>query len=107
MRVLLDACVPQNLRKVLPGHDVQSAKYARLDGLADAELVVAADALFDALVTCDRSLRWQQSLRGRSVAVVVLVARSNRIVDLLPLVPQLIEALETIKPGEVREVGSA
>lgn len=59
MRVLLDACAPQNLRKVLRGHEVQSAKYAKLDGLTGAELVLAADALFDIFVTCYRSLRWQ------------------------------------------------
>ena len=42
---------------------------------------------------------------GYSIAVLVLIAPSNRVLDLLPLVPEILKALVTIKPGEVREVG--
>lgn len=59
---------------------------------------------FDVLVTCDRSLPWQQNLTGRAVAVVLLRAPSNRLPDLLPLVPELLRVLETIQPGDLREI---
>lgn len=105
MRVLLDACVPQSLRHYLPGHDVETAKYARLEGLLDAELLKAAEFRFDVIVTCDRSIRWQQNMAGRTIAVLVLAARTNRIADLLPLAPALLKVLQHVKPGDVLEIG--
>jgi len=60
---------------------------------------------FDALVTVDKSLRHQQNLSIRSFGVIVLRAKTNRITDLLPLVPELRAVLDEIRPGEVREIG--
>ena len=104
MRVLSDACVPQRLRHELAGYDVQSCGFAGLDGLLDTDLIDAMAGRFGVLVTCDRSLQWQQNMQGRSISILVLRASSNRFADLLPLVPALIEALAELQPGEVREV---
>jgi hypothetical protein len=46
----------------------------------------------------------QQNLTGRTLAVIVLRAKSNRISDLLPLVPELLRVLGTIAPGTVESV---
>jgi len=59
---------------------------------------------FDALVTVDKRLPQQQDIKNRPFGVVVLRARSNRLSDLLPLVPGLRAALSTLKPGVVNEV---
>jgi len=59
---------------------------------------------FDALVTVDKSMRFQQRLHDRPVFVILLRANSNRLIDLLPLVPALLAALDDVKPGEVREI---
>ncbi len=59
---------------------------------------------FDALVTVDKRLPEQQNIKDRAVGVVVLRARSNRLSDLLPLVPGLRAALSTLAPGVVNEV---
>ena len=72
--------------------------------LLDAELIGAAEYRFDVLVTHDRSVQWQQNLSGRSIAILILVARTNRIEDLIPLVPALLTALDDVRPGEVREI---
>lgn len=104
MKVVLDACVPQPFRHTLPSHDVVTARYLGLSLVEDLELLAAIEGQFDVLITCDRGIPWQVNFRGRNIAVLVLRAKSNKIADLLPLVPQLIEALESIKPGEVREV---
>ena len=105
MRVLLDACIPQRLRHHLSGVDVQSAKFAGLDSLLDWELLDAAAYHFDVLITCDRSIRWQNNMAGRPIAVLVLVAPTNRLPDLMPLVPLMLERLRDLKPGDVQEVG--
>jgi hypothetical protein len=56
---------------------------------------------FDALVTVDRRLPFQQDLSRFSIAVIVLRARSNRIADLRALVPSLLEALPRARRGQV------
>jgi hypothetical protein len=61
---------------------------------------------FATLVTVDRNLAFQQDIPGSGVAVVILRARSNRLPDLLPLVPALQEALAQARPGHVAQVGA-
>ena len=107
MRVLLDACVPKNLRRSLPGHEVQTAPEMGWGDLDNGDLLNAMEGLFDALVTVDKRLPKQQQLKGRSLGVVVLRARSNRLADLLPLVPALLEALGALQAGGIKEVGAA
>lgn len=107
MRVLLDSCVPQRLRHAIPGHQVETATFAGLDGATDSQLLEAMSGRFDVLVTVDRGIPWQQDMRGRSVAVVVLISPSNRLSDLLSLVPALVDALSRIGPGDVRHIGGA
>ncbi len=59
------------------------------------------------LVTLDHNIRYQQNLTGRKIALVILRARSNRLVDLHLHFPACIEALKSIQPGTVVEVGSS
>jgi hypothetical protein len=59
---------------------------------------------FAVFLTGDQNLRHQQNLRAASIAVVVLVAPSNRLADLLPLIPSVLTALGTIKPGDLVEI---
>ncbi len=72
--------------------------------LDDGPLLIAMSGDFDALITVDRNLRYQQNLRDRPFDVVVLRAKSNRITDLLALMPRLRDVLGELRPGEVREV---
>jgi hypothetical protein len=59
---------------------------------------------FTILLTTDQNLRYQQNLQQVGVAVVVLVASSNRLPDLLPLIPSVRSVLATIAPGVVVEI---
>ena len=52
----------------------------------------------------DQSLEYQQNLAGRSLSIVLLSAPSNDYDDLLPLVPDINEALQQAQPGKVTEV---
>lgn len=67
---------------------------------------MAASAGFDALVTVDRNLEYQQNVTQAEIGVIVLVAPSNRIEDLLPLTPELVRALDRLQPGQVIHVGT-
>ena len=104
MRILLDACVPRKLRDSLKGHSVVTAREAGLNRHIDGLLLDAAAGRFDAIVTVDKTIRFQQVLAGRPLALVVLHGASIKLDDLLPLVPALLAALQFIQPGEVREI---
>ena len=101
MRLLLDESVPVQLRFLLIGHDVQTTRYRGWESKGNGELLALARDDFDALVTNDQGIPYQQNLTGQDVAVIVLAARSNRIEDLQPLVPQVLEALRDLGRGRV------
>ena len=76
-------------------------------GKKNGELLqLMAGQTFDVLLTVDQSIRYQQNLQAAGVAVLVLIAPSNRLADLAPLIPSALAALGSIKPGDVVEVNS-
>lgn len=72
--------------------------------MKNGELLRRASAEFDVLITGDRSLEFQQNLAEVSIAVVVVIAKNNRIETLRPLVPQLLAVIERIRPGQLVRV---
>jgi hypothetical protein len=107
MRVLLDECIDEALRHAIAGHNCQTCRYAGLKGLTNGRLLAAAEELgFEVLITVDRNMQYQQRLRGRKIAMVILEARTTNIDDLLALVPAVLTALEALKSGEVVRIGT-
>jgi hypothetical protein len=104
VQVLLDGCIPRRLAKELSVHEVQTAPEMSWGDLDDGPLLDAMAGRFDVLVTIDKSLPKQQRLNNRPFAVIVLRAKTNRLADLLPLVPALRLAIEELRPGQVREL---
>lgn len=105
MRVLLDECLPRKLKSDLTEHEVRTAQEEGWAGLKNGALLRAANARFDVLLTVDRNIEFQQNLVGLRIAVVAMVAKSNRYRDLRPMVARVREALPTAKPGQVLRVG--
>jgi hypothetical protein len=105
MRLLLDECVPRRLKRDLLLHDVLTVAEAGWAGLKNGALLRAADGGIDVLVTVDQGLQHQQNLSGLRVAIAILVAPSNDIDDLRPMVPALLRALEGRLPGTITRVG--
>jgi predicted nuclease of predicted toxin-antitoxin system len=104
VRVLLDGCVPKRLAKELSVHEVHTAPAMGWGDLDDGPLLDAMAGCFDVLVTVDKNLPKQQRLHNRPFAVIVLRAKTNRLADLLPLVPVLRRVIEELRPGQVREL---
>ena len=69
-------------------------------GQRNGDLLRLAAREFDVFLTVDRRLQHEQQLSMFRIAVIVLVARSNRLLDLLPLVPAILEILPRARPGE-------
>lgn len=101
MRVLLDECVDRRLAARISGHEVRTVPQAGWAGLRNGDLLGLAELHFDAFVTVDRNLFFQQRITRFSIAVIVLRASSNRLADLIPLDPELLEALAVAKSGAV------
>ena len=72
MKVLLDACVPRPLRKFLPDHAVHTAQEMGWGQLKNGALLQAAEPEFDAFLTSDQNLKYQQNVAGRNLAILVL-----------------------------------
>jgi len=104
MRLLLDECVTRFLKRDLIGHDVQTVAEAGFRGLKNGALLRAASGAFDALITVDRNLQYQQNIRTLDIALVILVAGGTTYDDLKSLIPQVEDALRTIRPGETTEI---
>jgi predicted nuclease of predicted toxin-antitoxin system len=105
VRVLLDENLPGDLVRALPGHDVATVYGLGWSGVQNGELLLRTAERFEAFITMDSNLEFQQCLVGRPFGVIVIHARSNRVADLLPLAELVLAALSGIQPGAVRHVG--
>jgi len=79
VRLLLDECVPKRLRRELAGHEVLTVPEMGWAGRENGELLGLAESEFDVLLTVDQKLKYQQSVAGRNIAVVVLAAQQDRV----------------------------
>ena len=101
MRILLDECIDQRFAKELEGHEVITVPQAGWAGIKNGELLSRAQSQFDAFVTVDRNLAFQQNIPQFTIAVIVLESTTNRLKDLRPLLPKLQQLLLKVRKGEV------
>ena len=106
MRILLDENLPADLVHQLVGHDAITVAGLGWAGVTNGELLKRASGRVDAFLTMDRNLARQQVTASLSFGVVLLSARSNRLADLEPLVPQVLRVLQTLRAGVVEQVGA-
>ena len=74
-------------------------------GITNGKLLALASEQFDAFITADKNLPYQQNIAKLPIAVVVLAARSNELLHLLPLVSRLEETLARLQPCTLTRVG--
>lgn len=101
MRILFDQGMPRKLRQSLPGHEVRTAYEAGWSDLENGDLLREAEKDFDVPISTDSDIKYQQQLPDYNIALIVLRAFTNSLDDYLPLVPQLLDTLQTITPGTV------
>jgi hypothetical protein len=105
MRVLLDEQLPRHLAREISGHDVRTVQQCGWAGFKNGELLrAAADGGFEVLVTADRNLQFQQNLSQSRMGIILLVAPSNALEDLRPLVPSLLTAIPKSRSGELQRI---
>lgn len=101
MKLLLDECTPARLKSDFPGHEVSTIEEARLKGLKNGTLLRIASQEFDVLITVDQKIPYQQNLSDLSIAIVIMVARSNRYPELRSLAPKALKTIASIRKGQI------
>ena len=97
--------MPRDLVAELLGHEVRTVGQMGWKGLDNGDLLTQAAAHFDALLSMDRNLPFQQDISKHRIGLVLVRAVSNRIDSLRPLLPAIQQALAKVRPGEVQRVG--
>ena len=93
MRLLLDESLPWRLSRLLVGHETSSVQRMGWSSVQNEELLRVAARQFDALITADQNIEFQQNLAALPMSVFVLVSRSTALRSLEPLVPELLKSL--------------
>jgi predicted nuclease of predicted toxin-antitoxin system len=106
MRILLDESLPRQLGFELTGHETQTVQGRGWSGLKNGVLLGTASSEFQVLLTGDKNLEFQQNPATLPIAVIVMLAVNNRIETLRPLIPDVLEVLKTIRPGQLVRVGA-
>ena len=102
MKILLDECLPLDLRHSFSSHDVHTAQWAGFKSKKNGELLLAAESAgYDVLLTVDKGISQQQRSASRKLSIIVVRSRTNQIEDLLPFVDAILKALTTITPGQI------
>jgi predicted nuclease of predicted toxin-antitoxin system len=104
LKILLDENLDWRLERDLGEHVVLSVPRIGWAGITNGELIRRAEEQFDALITMDIGLVNQQNLAGRNVIVILLRAKSNRLSDTRPLMPDVVVALEIAQPGTITSI---
>jgi predicted nuclease of predicted toxin-antitoxin system len=107
VRVLLDENLPRRLAPYLAGdHDIQTVQSKGWTGKRNGELLRLAESDFDVFLTMDRGLEYQQNLSSFILAIVLIRAKSNRLSDLLPIVPLIQDSIKNAAAGQLVQVPS-
>jgi hypothetical protein len=107
MKVLLDECLPKKLKREVQADVVKTVPEMGWAGTKNGSLLRLVEQEFDIFLTNDQNLEHQQNLQRFDLAIVVLVAFTNDIEDLRPLMPAANEAMRNIGSGEVRYIRAA
>lgn len=104
MKILFDECVPALQRKAFVGHVVVTVSEQGWSGVKNGRLLQLASQYFDAFITVDKNLSFQQCTSDLPMSVIVLHAASNKVQHLLPLVPTTFILLSQKLPKSVFDV---
>jgi hypothetical protein len=104
LKVLLDECVDARFAPHVTGFQTETVVGRGWSAITNGKLLALAQGEFDVFVTVDKNLSFQQHLPRYSIAVILLHCKSNRVQDLLGLLPDLLAAIPRAPVGQVTHV---
>ena len=102
MTVLLDESVPRAVKTRLSQFDIKTVQEMGWTGMKNGELIAKAEERFQALITADKNLRYQQNLSSRRLALIILP--TNRVPEVTALLPAIVDAINTAATGTFIEI---
>jgi hypothetical protein len=87
------------------GHHCETVREASFGGKENGDLLPLAEGKFDVLIAVDKNLKYQQNITNRKIAMMVIRSASNDIDDIRPHFPGMLAELQSIKPGQIVEIG--
>ena len=102
MKILFDECMPEPLRALQTGLDIRTAQEMGWGRVKNGELLKKAEGVFDTFVTADQSLKYQQNLKGRRLAILVL--STNRWPQVKAKTTGIAAAIQDLRPGDYVEL---
>jgi predicted nuclease of predicted toxin-antitoxin system len=107
MRILLDESIPRRLGAMLTGHEATTVPKSGWAGIKNGKLLALAATKFDVFLTADRNIEFQQNLSALPIAILIVLAKSNRMEDVRPLVPEILKELHHLPPKTLGKAGDA
>ena len=108
MRILFDENTPFSLARELPGHECTSVIRLGWRGTKNGALLARAERSgFLVLVTLDDDMEPEQNMTGRRISVLVLKPERQGKAATKSLASQVLDALTTLRPGEIRVIESS
>jgi hypothetical protein len=106
--VLIDESLPKRIRRELPDFRTFTVAQRGWSRTKNGALLRLAESHgFDAFLTADQSLRYQQNLNASTLRIIVFATLSNRLEHISPLIPQAVAALLEMRPGELRVISAS
>jgi len=105
MRILIDEGLDWRLCRALAEHHCVLVRQMKWTGLTNGMLLQKAQHEFDVFLTGDTNLSFQQNLTNFKLAVIILEARSTRLIDTAKLMPTVSKILTSLQEGQVVRVG--
>ena len=102
MKIIIDECVPHIVKKRLPEREIKTVQEMNWAGVKNGELLKLVEAQFNVFITSDKNLRYQQNLKNRSLAILLLP--SNQVPVIENMLARIDEELERIKSGDFVEL---
>ena len=94
--------MPQPLRRRLAEFEISTAQEMGWGRVKNGDLLKLAEDQFDAFLTSDQQLKYQQNLKGRKLAILVL--STNRWPQVKARTQEIIAAVLALKPGDYVEL---
>ena len=103
MKILFDQGTPAPLRRFLGQHDVFTAYEKGWSTLQNGDLIRAAESEgFELMITTDGNLKYQQNLKERKIAIMVILSTSWPKIQLKTR--EIFASIDTIARGSYIEI---
>ncbi|MBL8182475.1 MAG: hypothetical protein JNL64_12785 [Blastocatellia bacterium] len=102
MKIIIDECVPNIVKKRLPRFGISTVRLEGWGGKKNGELLKLVEEKFDVFVTSDKNLKYQQNVADRKLAIILLP--SNQVPVVQRLLPDIEIAFDSVEAGEFVEI---